>query len=219
MSRWFKFYDDVLYDPKVQRLPKDVAWNWVNILCLASKGSGKLPPISDIAFALRITDREADALIETLLSAGLLDDIGGAMCPHNWHERQGTVDTNAERQRRFRERRKATVTDNVTRNVTVTDVRNGVTPLEKKREEKIREERGERARALISPKLIFPDDGSIHYGLWGEMVRRLVPGADVDAVASAFRNWCREKEIPLDAKGIEKTLEGFCRKLKKGFAA
>lgn len=219
MSRWFKFYDDVLYDPKVQRLPKDVAWNWVNILCLASKGGGKLPPISDIAFALRITDREADALIETLLSAGLLDDIGGSMCPHNWHERQGTGDTNAERQRRFRERRKSTVTDNVTRNVTVTDASNGVTPLEKIREEKIREERGERARALISPKLIFPEDGSIHYGLWGEMVRRLVPGADVDAVASAFRNWCREKKIPLDAKGIEKTLEGFCRKLKKRFAA
>jgi len=219
MSRWFKFYDDVLYDPKVQRLPKDVAWNWVNILCLASKGGGKLPPISDIAFALRITDREADALIETLLSAGLLDDIGGSMCPHNWHERQGTGDTNAERQRRFRERRKSTVTDNVTRNVTVTDASNGVTPLEKIREEKIREERGERACALISPKLIFPEDGSIEFGRWAEIARKEAPGRDVDAVASAFRGFCRMHDIPFDKPGIEKSFATFAGKFGKTRAA
>lgn len=215
MSRWFKFYDGVLDDPKAQRLAPDVFKGWVNLLCLASKNAGRLPSLPDIAFALRISDREAASLIDTLMAAGLLDDDGEHMRPHNWDERQGTDATNAERQRRFRERKKAERYER-DRNA-VTD--NAVTPLEKKREEKIREERGERACALISPKLIFPDDGSIHYGLWGEMVRRLVPGADVDAVASAFRNWCREKEIPLDAKGIEKTLEGFCRKLKKGFAA
>lgn len=105
MSRWFRFYDGALDDPKVQRLPPDVFKGWVNILCLASKHDGRLPAISDIAFALRISDREADSLITALRAAGLLDDDGDAMTPHKWADRQFTDATAAERMRRYRERK------------------------------------------------------------------------------------------------------------------
>ena len=75
MSRWFRFYEGALDDPKVQRLPPPVFKGWVNLLCLASRDKGRLPSLSDIAFALRVTEHEADTLIQALLTAGLIDDV------------------------------------------------------------------------------------------------------------------------------------------------
>ena len=128
MSRWFRFYDSVLDDPKVQRLADHIFRGWVNVLCLASKHGGSLPSIADIAFALRIPDDQADSLIQALIDAGLLEDDGDSLVVHNWSERQFLDRTNAQRQKRFREKVKAkTVTEkdrnavtNGKRNVTVT---------------------------------------------------------------------------------------------------
>lgn len=211
MSRWFKFYDGVLDDPKAQRLAPDVFKGWVNLLCLASKNAGRLPSLPDIAFALRISDREAASLIDTLMAAGLLDDDGEHMCPHNWDARQGIDGTNAERQRRFRERKKAERYERYGNAVT----RNAVTPLDKIREEEKREERGAQARALIFAKMIFPEDGSIEFGRWADIARKEAPGHDVDAVASAFRGFCRMHKIEFDKTGIEKSFTTFCQKFAK----
>lgn len=135
MSRWFRFYEGVLDDPKVQRLPPDVFKGWVNLLCLAARHKGKLPSLPDIAFSLRISDREAESLMTALLGAGLVDDVGDSMQPHKWYERQYEDTTNAERQRKFRERKKAE--KSVTRYASVTEVTdNGpVTPVEQNRTE------------------------------------------------------------------------------------
>jgi hypothetical protein len=103
-SRWFRFYDSVLDDPKVQRLPDHIFRGWVNVLCLASRGAGELPQIPDIAFALRIPDDAADSLVQALLDAGLIEDAGDRLIVHNWSERQFTDKTNALRQKRFREK-------------------------------------------------------------------------------------------------------------------
>jgi hypothetical protein len=46
-ARWFRFYDDALNDPKVQKLSGDLFKAWVNILCLASKHGGELPAVND----------------------------------------------------------------------------------------------------------------------------------------------------------------------------
>lgn len=121
MSRWFRFYDTVLDDPKVQRLDPILFKAWVNILCLASKKRGVLPSISDIAFALRMPEETTDAIIQSLMSSGLLEDCGGQLMPHNWHSRQYADPTNAERQKRFRDKQKAG-------NASVTE-RNGVTSV------------------------------------------------------------------------------------------
>jgi len=103
-SRWFRFYDSVLDDPKVQRLPDHIFRGWVNVLCLASRGAGELPKTPDIAFALRIPDDAADSLVQALLDAGLIEDRGDRLVVHNWSERQFTDKTNALRQKRFREK-------------------------------------------------------------------------------------------------------------------
>ena len=121
MTRWFRFYDAVLDDPKVQRLADHLFRGWVNILCLASKHGGKLPSIPDIAFCLRIPDDQADSLIQSLLDAGLLEEAGQFLTPHNWAARQYVDATNAQRQQRFRDK-KRTQNEDVTNSNAVTSV-------------------------------------------------------------------------------------------------
>lgn len=207
-GRWFKFYEGALDDPKVQRLPPDVFKGWVNILCLASKGKGELPSIGDIAFALRITDREADSLVMALVSAGLLDDFNDCMMPHNWQERQGVDLTAADRMRRYRERKKDERNDrNALRVTPVT-----ATAIEEKR----KEERREDAREARDPSLlIFPKDGTIEYTPWAAMSRAAAPGADPDHMASEFRKFCHGKDMKWDEPGISKAFATFCRSQRK----
>ena len=97
-ARWFRMHDEILDDPKVQRLPAEDFKAWINLLCLASKNGGRLPAISDIAFALRETENAVSTLLERLLSGGLIDrrsgGAGGAYyAPHAWEERQYKSDT------------------------------------------------------------------------------------------------------------------------------
>lgn len=101
---WFRFYDDVLDDPKVQRLPPETFKGWVNILCLTKRNGEVLPGISDIAFALRMSDAEVEQLIDKLTGFGLLDNTETGMKPHNWNARQYKSDVSTERVKRFRKR-------------------------------------------------------------------------------------------------------------------
>jgi hypothetical protein len=53
MSRWFRFEDDALNDPKLLRLSDRMFRIWIGLLCVASKHAGRLPPMEDIALMLR----------------------------------------------------------------------------------------------------------------------------------------------------------------------
>ena len=122
MSRWFRFYECALDDPKVQRLPDNLFKTWVNLLCIASKGNGYLPSVGDIAFALRITEEEAQKRLVALQQAGLFDESETGLRPHNWDARQFRSDTSSERVKRYRERFKSvTPTVSVTPPDTDTD--------------------------------------------------------------------------------------------------
>lgn len=123
MSRWFRMYDELLDDPKVQRLSGDEFKAWVNLLCLASRNEGVLPSMDDIAFALRLDAKKARALIDRLVSATLLDVDGDHFAPHGWNARQYKSDVSTDRVKRFRERSKradetAPETDTETDNTT-----------------------------------------------------------------------------------------------------
>ena len=37
MSRWFRFYDDAINDPKVLKLSDRMHRVWIGLLCIASK--------------------------------------------------------------------------------------------------------------------------------------------------------------------------------------
>lgn len=110
-NNWFRFYGEVLDDPKVQMLPPDQFKSWVNLLCLASKYDGVLPEIAAVSFALRIDETGCLTLIERLLNAGLIDKRNGGpngyhYAPHGWDKRQYKSDTSTDRVKRYRERKK-----------------------------------------------------------------------------------------------------------------
>lgn len=117
MSRWFRVDDGLVDDPKVQQLPDRLIVAMLNLWCITSQCGGNLPPVSDIAFKLRITAAKATKLLDDLRDAKLIDDDEEGSRPHNWNTRQFKSDvtdpTNAERQRRYRNRDK-TVTETVT---------------------------------------------------------------------------------------------------------
>lgn len=125
MSRWFRMYDELLDDPKVQRLPAADFKGWVNLLCLASKNDGRLPSVQDITFALRETENAVSTLLERLLNGGLIERRNGGAngchyAPYKWDERQYKSDTSTGRVKRFRERSK-TVTETPSETETETE--------------------------------------------------------------------------------------------------
>jgi len=58
-NQWFRFYHDVINDPKVLSLPEAMRWSWVAVLCAASKNDGKLPEIQHLALMLRVSKQRA----------------------------------------------------------------------------------------------------------------------------------------------------------------
>jgi hypothetical protein len=102
---WFRFYHDAITDPKVQRLPAALFKHWVNVLCVASRNAtrGMLPPIVDVAFALRIKPGECLKILNQLGAAGLLETVDdGVIIIHGWDGRQREGDDVASRVRRHR---------------------------------------------------------------------------------------------------------------------
>lgn len=105
MSRWLRLYDDLVDDPKVQRLPGEMFKALINLWCITSQNDGVLPPSIDIAFKLRISLSKVEATLAGLRNAGLIDDDGnGSLAPHNWDGRQFKSDVSTERVKRFRKR-------------------------------------------------------------------------------------------------------------------
>jgi len=88
----------------VQKLPGEQFKGWVNLLSLAARNEGDLPPVEDIAFALRMSEKEAQELIDYLIEKGLIDETECGLEPHNWNGRQYKSDVSTERVKRFRKR-------------------------------------------------------------------------------------------------------------------
>jgi hypothetical protein len=125
MTHWFRVYDDVVDDPKVQRLEPSLFKVLINLWCLTSANGG-VPPIDVIAFKLRMKPQKAQRILDRLKAQGLFEDDETGTHPHNWMGRQYKSDvadpTAAERMRRYRNGQR---NDSVTRPVTVLRDRNG----------------------------------------------------------------------------------------------
>jgi hypothetical protein len=62
----------------------------------------------------------------------------------------------------------------------------------------------------------FPASGSLDFSTdkrWQQIARTHGDGKDIDLIASDFRKWCADSNIPLDAPTIEKTFTGFCKRV------
>jgi hypothetical protein len=108
-SHWFRVYNTLVDDPKVQQLPDALFKALVNLWCLASQNGGALPPTDDVAYKLRMKPARAAELVKKLLSAGLLEREGSVVFPHNWGNRQFQSDCSTPRIQRFRERQRQMV--------------------------------------------------------------------------------------------------------------
>ncbi len=117
--RWLRLYDDAINDPKILKLPEAMRWQWVAMLCVASKNQGSLPPLDDIAIQLRMTNAKAAEIITILVKAKLLDKTETGFEPHNWNGRQYKSDVSTERVKRFRKRER-NVSPDVSSTVTET---------------------------------------------------------------------------------------------------
>src|SRR5262249_52332204 len=105
MSRWFRVYENLVDDPKVQRLNPALFKALVNLWCLASQNDGLLPSIDDIAFKLRMSPDKVGKVIADLRGHDLLDIDETGISPHNWSGRQYQSDSSSERVRRHRAKR------------------------------------------------------------------------------------------------------------------
>jgi|GEM_PF-6888354 len=108
---WFRFYTNVVEDPKVQCLDGDTFKGWVNVLCLAAKNEGIVPDESALSFHLRMDVIGIRSLVDRLRIATLIDPIKGGRngkryAVHGWSKRQYKSDTSTARVKRFRERSK-----------------------------------------------------------------------------------------------------------------
>lgn len=104
MNAWFRFYHEVLDDPKVQTLTLYQFKFWVNCLCLASRNNGFLPSLVDVSFAFRETFEGVSQTSTELVKLGLLDETKRGLTPHGWRKRQFKSDGSTERVKRFRKR-------------------------------------------------------------------------------------------------------------------
>lgn len=155
MSRWFRFYDEALNDPKVQLLSGETFKAWVNLLCLASKSGGEIRSLEDAAFALRATSQKTAAVVTELAQVGLLDKIEGRyFAPHNWGGRQFKSDVSNERVKQHRERKR-----NAECNVTSND---SETPPDTEAETESEQNR-ERARARELPQDWKPSETTVEF--------------------------------------------------------
>ena len=103
--KWFRFYDEVVSDPKAQQLPPALFKHWVNLLCVANRTTprGTFPDMAAIAFHLRVSESKAKSLVNELHDFGLIDvDADGTLRPHNWGGRQRMSDDVAKRVERYR---------------------------------------------------------------------------------------------------------------------
>lgn len=107
MTRWFRFYDDAINDPKILKLSDKTFRIWTGLLCLASKNDGKLPLFEDMAIMLRMKPEKLQPELEALIAAGLIDHGDDGMHPHNWNGRQYKSDDSSERVARYRDKRKS----------------------------------------------------------------------------------------------------------------
>jgi hypothetical protein len=107
VNHWWRAYNEAVDDPKLQRLPDATFKAWFNLMCLASRNDGALPPIEDIAFSLRLSTARVNQIIADLKHRELLDVMeDGTLQPHNWNGRQYKSDVSTERVKRFRKRKR-----------------------------------------------------------------------------------------------------------------
>jgi hypothetical protein len=160
MRYWIKLYTEIISDPKMGRLSDRQFRTCINLFALAGEvdHEGALPPLADMAWHLRMSDETLSDDLQELANVGIVElDDDDCWRVRKWQDRQAKPPSAAPdkilqrvHEHRARQRNETTAECNES----VTNLKQGVTPSEKRREEERREETeksesdAERAAAL-----------------------------------------------------------------------
>lgn len=158
-QQWLRLHRQAVNNFKLQKHGLEVVGFWTNLLCLTDD-TGALPfalrnAVTDIAWAMRIDQGDAERLLNIVIEAGLVTkDADGVLFMKDWDEHQKRTDEpkyNAEKQKRYRENK-------ALRNAEGNAVTDVLPPrTEQSRIEQNREEVSEQAR-VTDPVELKPTD-------------------------------------------------------------
>lgn len=180
-NSWFRFYNEVLNDRKVQSLADWIFKIWVNCLCLASMNEtfhGNIGTIDDVSYALRETKERVTEAFHTLVTIGILVTENETFHLAAWKKRQFKSDSSTERVRKHRER-----STNVT-----------VTPQIRSDQIQIRTDQSDSVSNEKKGSFKFSPTDETH-----AKVLAIAPGWDRQALYTKFSEWIASgKEPPTD---------------------
>ena len=133
MSRlWIKLWYDFLHDRKMRTLPEFEQLRCIKLLLIAGEfdQNGLLPPVETIAYDFGLVTKDAITKVRSTLTrlqqAGVVGKSKEGWFIVKWDKRQSAFDsTNAERQKRFRDRHRVT-DNNALRSASVSDESNNI---------------------------------------------------------------------------------------------
>ena len=105
---WLKLWIEIIDDPKIIRMPDWLFRRFILMLAQAKEydHDGLLPPVDDIALRIRLTDKSVAEALSALSQIGVTRETADGWMFVNFAKRQHREDsTNAERQRRYREKK------------------------------------------------------------------------------------------------------------------
>jgi len=103
--KWIKLYHEVLDDPKMGKMSDHLWRRTIEFFLLAGKAErgGELPPIEDMVWTLRTTEKEIMKCLGELEALGIVT-LGEVISVTNFEKRQESYLTDAEKQQRHREK-------------------------------------------------------------------------------------------------------------------
>ena len=153
---WLKLYHEILHDPKMGQLSDRLWRRCIEMFLLAgdTDNEGHLPPVNDMAWALRTNTADLAGELAELEQTGILSRDGDTWYVTKWQERQGPV-SGTERTKRHREKKRSDAyyrNDSVTNRYTDVDVdvdRDVEVEVEKEKEKEQTTTDKERASARV----------------------------------------------------------------------
>ena len=108
--QFIPLWTSMLHSRKVASLSGDDYKVWTMCMLLAQEydfRTGSLPPISDISYALHMSQKDCLSTLSTLVRGHFLDVQNGTYFVHDWSDwKLGKDPTGAEKKRRYREKKK-----------------------------------------------------------------------------------------------------------------
>lgn len=104
---WIKLYLEILDDPKMGRLPDRLYRRAIEFFLLAGDygEDGRLPPVGDIAWRLRLSDEEVKLDLQELAKVRIVTQTDTGWVVTNFSRRQAAA-SGAERQQAYRDRKR-----------------------------------------------------------------------------------------------------------------